>query len=145
MQKLEEHEVNRWISLAIKGLPLAICRKSWVFSGCSSFLPQGKLTGSVRINTCSWESNHNCCKDKQSRVSNISKRNTWCNRSLKSPNMGSELNNVIIDRFRLRTWTSKTTWKWRVVPMYGYATPFWRHFHVVFDVRVLDLNLSNIM
>jgi hypothetical protein len=35
------------------------------------------------------------------------------------------------------------TWKWRVVPMYGYATPFWRHFHVVFDVRVLDLNLSN--
>ena len=24
--------------------------------------------------------------------------------------------------------------------MYGYATPFWRHFHVVFDV--LDLNLS---
>jgi hypothetical protein len=27
--------------------------------------------------------------------------------------------------------------------MYGYATPFWRHFHVLFDVRVLDLNLSN--
>ena len=26
-------------------------RKSWVFSGCSSFLPQGKLTGWVRINT----------------------------------------------------------------------------------------------
>jgi uncharacterized protein (DUF983 family) len=24
----------------------------------------------------------------------------------------------------------------------GYATSFWRHFHVVFDVRVLDLNLS---
>ena len=28
-----------------------LCRKSWVFSGCSSFLPQGKLTGWVRINT----------------------------------------------------------------------------------------------
>jgi hypothetical protein len=26
--------------------------------------------------------------------------------------------------------------------MYGYATPFWRNFHVVFDVRVLYLNLS---
>jgi hypothetical protein len=53
MQELEEHEANRWISLAIKRLPLiAICRKSWVFSGCSSFLPQGKLTGWVRINTC---------------------------------------------------------------------------------------------
>jgi hypothetical protein len=25
-------------------------RKSWVFSGCSGFLPQGKLTGWVRIN-----------------------------------------------------------------------------------------------
>jgi hypothetical protein len=49
-----------------------------------------------------------------------------------------------IDRFRSRTRTSKTTWKWRVVRMYGYATPFWRHFHVVFDVRVLGLNLSNI-
>jgi hypothetical protein len=35
-------------------------------------------------------------------------------------------------------------WKWRVVPMYGYAMPFWRHFHDVFDVRVLNLNLSNI-
>jgi hypothetical protein len=33
-----------------------------------------------------------------------------------------------LDRFRSRTWTwtSKTTWKWRVVPMYGYATPFSR-------------------
>jgi hypothetical protein len=51
---------------------------------------------------------------------------------------------LIIDRFRSRTRTSKTTWKWRVVPMYGYATPFWRHFQVVFDIRVLDLNLSNI-
>ena len=28
-----------------------LCRKSWVFSGCSGFLPQGKLTGWVRINT----------------------------------------------------------------------------------------------
>jgi hypothetical protein len=27
--------------------------------------------------------------------------------------------------------------------MYGYATPFWCHFHVVFDVRVLYLNLSD--
>jgi hypothetical protein len=26
-----------------------LCRKSWVFSGCSGFLPQGKLTGWVRI------------------------------------------------------------------------------------------------
>jgi hypothetical protein len=26
-------------------------RKSLVFSGCSGFLPQGKLTGWVRINT----------------------------------------------------------------------------------------------
>ena len=28
-----------------------LCRKSWVFSGCSGFLPQEKLTGWVRINT----------------------------------------------------------------------------------------------
>jgi hypothetical protein len=28
-----------------------LCRKSWVFSGCSGFLPQGKLTGWVKINT----------------------------------------------------------------------------------------------
>ena len=28
-----------------------LCRKSWVFSWCSGFLPQGKLTGWVRINT----------------------------------------------------------------------------------------------
>ena len=28
-----------------------LCRKSWVFSGCSGFLPQRKLTGRVRINT----------------------------------------------------------------------------------------------
>ena len=28
-----------------------LCQKSWVFSGCSGFLPQGKLTGCVRINT----------------------------------------------------------------------------------------------
>jgi hypothetical protein len=51
----------------------------------------------------------------------------------------------VIDRFRSRTRTWKTTWKWRVVPMYGYATPFWRHFHVVFHVVVLNLNLSNII
>ena len=28
-----------------------LCRKSWVFSGCSGFLPQGKSAGWVRINT----------------------------------------------------------------------------------------------
>jgi hypothetical protein len=28
-----------------------LCRKSWVFSGCSGFLPQEKLTWWVRINT----------------------------------------------------------------------------------------------
>ena len=28
-----------------------LCRKSLVFFGCSGFLPQGKLTGWVRINT----------------------------------------------------------------------------------------------
>jgi hypothetical protein len=27
-----------------------LCRKSWVFSGSYGFLPQGKLTGWVRIN-----------------------------------------------------------------------------------------------
>jgi hypothetical protein len=27
-----------------------LCQKSWVFSGCSGFLPQGKLTGWVGIN-----------------------------------------------------------------------------------------------
>jgi hypothetical protein len=51
--------------------------------------------------------------------------------------------NDIIDRFRSRTRTSKTTWKWR---QNGVAYPYMgttRHFHVVFDVRVLDLNLSN--
>jgi hypothetical protein len=51
----------------------------------------------------------------------------------------------LLDKFRSRTRTSKTTWKWHVVPMYGYATPFWRQFHVVFDVRVLDLNLPIIL
>jgi hypothetical protein len=48
----------------------------------------------------------------------------------------------ILDRFRSRTRTSKTTWKWR---QNGVAYPYMgttRHFHVVFDVRVLDLNLS---
>jgi hypothetical protein len=47
-----------------------------------------------------------------------------------------------LDRFRSRTRMSKTTWKWRVGPMYGYATPFWHHFDIVFDVSILDLNLS---
>jgi hypothetical protein len=46
------------------------------------------------------------------------------------------------DLDRGRAWTSKTTLKWRVVHMYRYVTPFRRHFHVVFDVRVVDLNLS---
>ena len=30
--------------------PSTLCPKSWVFSGCSGFFPQGKLTGRVRIN-----------------------------------------------------------------------------------------------
>jgi hypothetical protein len=50
---------------------------------------------------------------------------------------------ITIDRFRSRTWTLKTTWKWR---QNGVAYPYMgttRHFHVVLDVRVLDLNLSN--
>jgi hypothetical protein len=29
----------------------SLCRKSWLFSGCSVFFPQGKLTGWIRINT----------------------------------------------------------------------------------------------
>ena len=37
-----------------------------------------------------------------------------------------------IDRFRSRTRTSKTTLKWRAMPMYGYATAFGRHFYVIF-------------
>jgi hypothetical protein len=49
---------------------------------------------------------------------------------------------IRLDIFRSRTRTPKRTWKWRAVPMYGHATPFLRHFHVVFDVRVLDINLS---
>jgi hypothetical protein len=28
-----------------------LCRRSWIFSGSYGFLPQGKLTGWVRINT----------------------------------------------------------------------------------------------
>ena len=28
-----------------------LCQKSWVFSGCSGFLLQGKLAGWVRMNT----------------------------------------------------------------------------------------------
>jgi hypothetical protein len=34
-----------------KSLSLTLYRKSWVFTGCSGFLPQGKLAGWVRINT----------------------------------------------------------------------------------------------
>jgi hypothetical protein len=47
-----------------------------------------------------------------------------------------------IDRFRSRTRTSKMMCKWR---QNGVAYPYMgttHHFHVVFDVRVLDLNLS---
>jgi hypothetical protein len=47
-----------------------------------------------------------------------------------------------INRFRSRTWTSKMMWKWR---QNGVAYPYMgtiRHFHIVFDIRVLDLNLS---
>jgi hypothetical protein len=40
------------------------CRKSWVFSECSSLLPQGKLTGWVRINTVKKVISLNCSKDK---------------------------------------------------------------------------------
>ena len=29
----------------------ALCQKSWVFSGFSCFIPHGKLTGWVRINS----------------------------------------------------------------------------------------------
>ena len=32
--------------------------------------------------------------------------------------------------------------KWRDVPIHGSATPFIRHSHVVFDVLVLNQNLS---
>jgi hypothetical protein len=39
-----------------------LCRKLWVFSWCSGFLPQGKLIGWIRINTVI--SYNNCCKDK---------------------------------------------------------------------------------
>jgi hypothetical protein len=45
-----------------------------------------------------------------------------------------------IDRFRSRTRTSKTTWKWRGISIHGHNTPFSRRL----DVRVLDLNLSNV-
>jgi hypothetical protein len=42
-----------------------LCRKSWVFSGYSGFLPQGKLTGWVRINTVRKVTFRvDCCKDK---------------------------------------------------------------------------------
>ena len=50
---------------------------------------------------------------------------------------------MIIDRFRLRMRASKTMWKWcqnRVAYPYMGTT---RHFHIVFDVRVLYLNLPN--
>ena len=34
--------------------------------------------------------------------------------------------------------------KWRDAPIYGLATQFVRHFHVVLDVPILKLNLPNI-
>ena len=45
-----------------------LCRRSWVFCGCSGFLPKGKLTGLVKINTVkvapySFDcTSHNCIK-----------------------------------------------------------------------------------
>jgi hypothetical protein len=41
-----------------------LCRKSLVFSGCSGFLPRGKLTGWVRINTVKKVIYQNCYEDK---------------------------------------------------------------------------------
>ena len=35
-----------------------LCRKSWVFSGHSGFLPQGKLTGWVRTEISHWKTPH---------------------------------------------------------------------------------------
>jgi hypothetical protein len=73
-------------------------RKSWVFSGLSSFLPQGKLRGWIRITQLELQY-HNCCKDKLSKlsISSTGKHNTWCNRSLKCVKprrvMGSDPNN----------------------------------------------------
>ncbi len=64
---------------------------------------------------------------------------------LSSSKLSSGVHVYLLDRFRSRTRTSKTTWKWR---QNGVAYPYMgtsSHFHVVFDVRVFVLNLSNII
>jgi hypothetical protein len=40
--------------------PSTLCWKSWVFSGCSGFLPQGKLTGWVGISPPNWPFHRSC-------------------------------------------------------------------------------------
>ncbi len=52
-----------------------LCRKSWVFSGLSGFLPQGMLTGWIRINTAK-EVNLNYCKNSYFQNTNSSFPNT---------------------------------------------------------------------
>ena len=51
-----------------------------------------------------------------------------------------------LEEFSKHDATSKTTWKWRghgvIFPYMDGATPFPRHFHVVFDVASCLLNLS---
>jgi hypothetical protein len=39
-----------------------LCRKSWVFSGYSGFLPQGMLTGWVGINPPNWPFHRSCAQ-----------------------------------------------------------------------------------
>ena len=48
LERSRSHQ-SKHISPEIVGLILY--RTLWVFSGCSGFLPQGRLTGWVRINT----------------------------------------------------------------------------------------------
>ena len=46
---------------------------------------------------------------------------------------------IVLDKFRSRTRTSNTTWKWR---QNGVAYPYMgttRHFYVVFDVRASSI------
>ena len=53
----------------------------------------------------------------------------------------------IVERFSKHDATSKKTWKWRgrgvIFPYMDVATPFLRHFHVVFDVASCLLKLSS--
>jgi hypothetical protein len=49
LERSRSHQSCKHISPEIVGLILY--RTLWVFSGCSGFLPQGRLTGWVRINT----------------------------------------------------------------------------------------------